>query len=181
MLRTPARLGRARRSRRRCSSSRGATILVIMGSFMLANVVFVSIVGNILMPSETADSGLLLMPDATTASAMGMDISDRGRAVEALDRCGTPEQQTPQRRYPNELTMPPRNSSADSFGFVHIGKTGGSTISHLLRNGCNSFQTGPCRNITNETIVSKLVVSLDTGKTALLPLRSYLRGSCDNI
>jgi hypothetical protein len=166
MVRTPARLGQARRSRRRCTSSRGVTILVIVGSFILANMVFVSIVGNLLMPSETASYGLLLMPNATTA--------DRGRSVEAFDRCGTPEQQTPQIRYLNDPTMPPRNSSADSFGFVHIGKTGGSTISHLLRNGCTSFETGPCRNITNETIVSKLVVSLDSVKSALLPLRGYL-------
>jgi hypothetical protein len=55
-------------------------------------------------------------------------------------------------------TMPPRNSSFHTAGFIHIGKTGGSTISNLLRNGCNSFEEGPCRNITHETVVSKLVV-----------------------
>lgn len=63
-------------------------------------------------------------------------------------------------------TIPPQTSSNDTFGFVHIGKTGGSTISKLLRNGCHSFISSdgasnaqkPCRtNISNETIVSKLV------------------------
>ena len=56
-------------------------------------------------------------------------------------------------------TLPPRNSSVDTAGFVHIGKTGGSTISKLLRNGCTSFVTErPCRtNITDETYVSKFV------------------------
>lgn len=54
-------------------------------------------------------------------------------------------------------TMAPRNSSLDTIGFIHIGKTGGSSISNLLRNGCNSFQSGPCRIVANETIVSKLV------------------------
>jgi hypothetical protein len=43
--------------------------------------------------------------------------------------------------------------------FVHLGKTGGSTISVVLRNGCHSFLPHPCRNVTNETIASKLVQS----------------------
>lgn len=44
--------------------------------------------------------------------------------------------------------------------FVHTGKTGGSTLSVLLRNGCHSFMPHPCRhNITNESIASKLVES----------------------
>ena len=60
------------------------------------------------------------------------------------------------RRY-TEKTMPPQTSSVDSAGFIHIGKTGGSIISTLLRNGCSSFNSGPCRNVTHETAVSKLV------------------------
>lgn len=56
-------------------------------------------------------------------------------------------------------TMAPQNSSAETAGFIHIGKTGGSTISMQLRNGCNSFKSGPCRNVTDETVVSKFVVS----------------------
>jgi hypothetical protein len=43
--------------------------------------------------------------------------------------------------------------------FVHMGKTGGSTISVVLRNGCHSFLPHPCRNVTNETIASKLIQS----------------------
>ena len=58
----------------------------------------------------------------------------------------------------HRLTMPPRESSFDTAGYVHIGKTGGSTISKLLRNGCNSFLSGPCRSVPHETQVSKLVV-----------------------
>ncbi|MGK3740236.1 MAG: hypothetical protein ACI90V_007085 [Bacillariaceae sp.] len=58
-------------------------------------------------------------------------------------------------------TMAPQNSSHDTIGYIHIGKTGGSTISNLLRNGCNSFSSSgniPCHpNIPNETIISKLV------------------------
>jgi Sulfotransferase family len=43
--------------------------------------------------------------------------------------------------------------------FVHIGKTGGSTISVALRNGCHSYRPHPCRNITKETIASRLIQS----------------------
>lgn len=58
----------------------------------------------------------------------------------------------------HRLTMPPRASSFDTVGYVHIGKTGGSTISKLLRSGCNSFDTSPCRIVPHETQISKLVV-----------------------
>jgi hypothetical protein len=43
--------------------------------------------------------------------------------------------------------------------FVHIGKTGGSTISVALRNGCHSYRPHPCRNVTKETIASRLIQS----------------------
>jgi len=56
-----------------------------------------------------------------------------------------------------EPTMPPQDSSLHTAGFIHVGKTGGSTLSTLLRNGCTSFVQGPCRNITHETVVSKYV------------------------
>ena len=44
-----------------------------------------------------------------------------------------------------------------SIGYIHVGKTGGSTISQLLRNGCHSYLPKPCRVVANETVVSKLV------------------------
>ncbi len=46
-------------------------------------------------------------------------------------------------------------------GFIHMGKTGGSTLSLLLRYGCHSFlrpkHKQPCRVVPNETLTSKLV------------------------
>lgn len=52
-----------------------------------------------------------------------------------------------------------RKGEASEMGFVHVGKTGGSTISQLLRNGCHSMvrRGGSCRVIPNETAVSLLV------------------------
>ena len=38
--------------------------------------------------------------------------------------------------------------------FVHIGKTGGSTLSILLRDGCHSFMDHPCRVVENESVAS---------------------------
>jgi hypothetical protein len=42
-------------------------------------------------------------------------------------------------------------------GFIHLSKSGGSTLSLLIRNGCHSFVKKPCRNVTNETVASKLI------------------------
>jgi len=41
--------------------------------------------------------------------------------------------------------------------FIHMGKTGGSTLSLLLRNGCHSFMPKPCRTVGLETAASRLV------------------------
>ena len=45
--------------------------------------------------------------------------------------------------------------------FVHIGKTGGSTLSVLLRNGCHSWIPHPCRTIDKEeeSLASQSIVS----------------------
>ncbi len=51
----------------------------------------------------------------------------------------------------------PQNISAHGGGLVHIGKTGGSTLSLLLRNGCHSFMRHPCYNISNESPASRLI------------------------
>ena len=59
-----------------------------------------------------------------------------------------------------KATMPPQSSDPNMAGFVHIGKTGGSTISKMLRNGCSSLAGTSCERDfdgQNETIVSRLV------------------------
>ena len=43
--------------------------------------------------------------------------------------------------------------------FVHIGKTGGSTLSKLMRNGCPSMIERPCYQVPHETAVSQRVNS----------------------
>jgi len=63
-------------------------------------------------------------------------------------------------------TMPQGDSSPTTANlrtmgaFVHIGKTAGSTLSLLLRNGCHSFLPKPCRRIpAPESMASHLVGS----------------------
>lgn len=53
------------------------------------------------------------------------------------------------------------NGTQDPTGgaFIHIGKTGGSTLSKLMRNGCPSMVTRPCYQVTHETVASKLIHS----------------------
>ena len=68
-----------------------------------------------------------------------------------------------QNRYNGDTTAFKSNTDITKItaGFVHVGKTGGSTLSSLLRYGCHSFlrpkHKQPCRVVPNETITSKLV------------------------
>lgn len=65
-------------------------------------------------------------------------------------------------RHPeNRSTRDPIADTRHSYGggFVHIGKTAGSTLSFLLRNGCHSFRKHPCRFIANESPASVLATN----------------------
>ncbi|CAB9520274.1 expressed unknown protein [Seminavis robusta] len=53
-----------------------------------------------------------------------------------------------------ELLVP---QHVDGGAFVHLGKTGGSTLSQFLRNACHSFLPKPCGVIPNETLISRLI------------------------
>ena len=52
-----------------------------------------------------------------------------------------------------------RAQTTNGGAFVHIGKTGGSSLSVLLRNGCHSWLQHPCRTVPNETIASQTIES----------------------
>lgn len=62
----------------------------------------------------------------------------------------------------NNPVLAPTLQSPNGGAFVHMGKTGGSAISLLLRNGCHSWMPHPCRDIlpaNQETIASRLIQS----------------------
>ena len=54
-----------------------------------------------------------------------------------------------------------RRQSPAGGAFVHMGKTGGSTLSILLRHGCHSYMAHPCRTIPTheESMASKQIES----------------------
>jgi len=54
-------------------------------------------------------------------------------------------------------------------GFIHIGKTGGSTLASVIRNSCHSFvrRRGKCRgSVDNESIASELVTAYYHGMSS---------------
>ena len=59
----------------------------------------------------------------------------------------------------NQLATRQQNPTGGAF--VHMGKTGGSTLSILLRNGCHSYMAHPCRTIAKhqESFASKQIES----------------------
>jgi len=57
------------------------------------------------------------------------------------------------------VQMIPRQQNPKGGAFIHMGKTGGSTLSVLLKNGCHSYMPHPCRNVTMSSMASDLVES----------------------
>ena len=55
------------------------------------------------------------------------------------------------------VAFSPILSTNATGAFIHVGKTGGSTLSLLLRNGCHSWVPKPCRQIPDESVASKLI------------------------
>ncbi|CAJ1943669.1 unnamed protein product [Cylindrotheca closterium] len=62
----------------------------------------------------------------------------------------------------------PQNAPNTTGAFIHVGKTGGSTLATVLRNGCHSFLDRPCQKVRNESIVSKTVTYYHTPDCDLL-------------
>ena len=88
------------------------------------------------------------------------DSSKNNAGVMAPSSARTPESQ--ERRKQQWLRLiqmrrKPSWASVNDGAFIHMGKTGGSSLSLLLRNGCHSFMPKPCRTVPLETTVSKLV------------------------
>lgn len=68
----------------------------------------------------------------------------------------TQDRLTKRRKQRKEFTV--KNlTTLNNGGFIHMAKTGGSTISLQLRNGCHSFVDHPCRTVANETIASRKI------------------------
>jgi hypothetical protein len=141
----------SRRKCRRWLPGRGFSILIFVTASMVANIGFTWFAGTQLASHEQ------------NSIARGSGLSHPGVARIIQGTVEQPQQNIPPPQRPRQHALPPQDSAVDTAGFIHIGKTAGSTISKLLRNGCTSWVTakGPCRkNMTDETVVSKLVVRL---------------------
>jgi hypothetical protein len=141
----------SRRNFRRWLPGRGVSILIFVTVSMIANIGFTWFAGTQLANHEQ------------NSIASGSGLSHLGVAGIIQGTVEQPQPFKPPPGRPRQKALPPRDSAVDTAGFVHIGKTAGSTISKLLRNGCHSWVTakGPCRkNMTDETVVSKFVVRL---------------------
>jgi hypothetical protein len=65
----------------------------------------------------------------------------------------------------NDPPLPPHTPGA----FIHVGKTGGSTLSLYQKNACHSFVRKPCRrNPANESYIFK-TTTYSKSKRVLLP------------
>eukprot|EP00980_Cylindrotheca_fusiformis_P003508 scaffold781_cov132-Cylindrotheca_fusiformis.AAC.27 len=64
---------------------------------------------------------------------------------------------------------PPKTPGA----IIHVGKSGGSTLASVLRNGCHSFMKKPCKKIANESIVSKVTTYYHTPDCKILGKKGY--------
>ena len=131
---------------------RGSAIVLILGFSIAANVILTTLAGILIDRFHELTGNAYLEEQQSSAQTWK-------RRPLAINGKYAPVALSQPLLLQLQPTLPPRNTSVDSAGFIHIGKTGGSTISKMIRNGCNSFAEGPCRNITNETVISKFVVS----------------------
>jgi hypothetical protein len=102
--------------------------------------------------------------ESSKASALMERQLERERRKQALLQAQAKENYVEKEKLParkNGIVMaaPPTYQKTNGGAFVHMGKTGGSTLSLLLRNGCHSFMRHPCRHVANETMASKQILS----------------------
>lgn len=114
-------------------------------------------------------------------SIMGSDNNNNGVFAPATSRSTDSQERRKQQWL--QLVQMRRQPSWDSLNdgaFIHMGKTGGSSISLLLRNGCHSFMPKPCRTVPLETIVSKLVGTYYHGTRQASERENVLSSICTN-
>lgn len=108
--------------------------------------------------------------DLTFGPDSQRDVANTETAVATFDiAAATPPNQQSRPLFQRNREMFPMSDEGslseigqtpDGGAFVHQGKTGGSTLSVLLRNGCHSYLPHPCRTeIPHETMASQLIKS----------------------
>jgi len=104
------------------------------------------------VPSESKNAGLNLQN-----SPRGILASNP--VASAQNAASSSNKASPMSSNTSQMTK--RQQSPNGGAFVHMGKTGGSTLSILLRNGCHSYVAHPCREIAaeHESLASRRIES----------------------
>ena len=148
------------RPRRRKKSSGGGCLSITTALNLLPGVILLVVVSDVLtkLTQDISPS-----PSLSTSLRATTVVHD-GRKSQTQPKSNHDSQTSFQQKSKQigrpKATMAPQSSDPNMVGFVHIGKTGGTTISKLLRNGCSSFAGTSCERDfdgQNETIVSRLV------------------------
>lgn len=159
---------RAKKSSRLSSSAGLALILAGTGFVVCASF---ATVFSVILDQDVAGGSHSPFRDLTSIPDNKHEAATRESAVTSAQvTTVTPPQlresrpMTPRNRNKlpvrKEGTKLETRQSPDGGAFVHTGKTGGSTLSVLLRNGCHSFMRHPCRtDIPYESAASQLIES----------------------
>ena len=149
-------------SKRQYSSSmkpkhrRGAKSNVAFTFFILAVVLMYSSI--YFMHTSTHEQNEIL--DLNSDKNMSTKITQSFRNNDSNPKPKITSDSNTKQNHPGKAGKPPvtTNPTKVTAGFVHMGKTAGSTLSMLLRNGCHSFvKPKPCHVVPNETATSRLV------------------------
>jgi hypothetical protein len=108
-----------------------------------------------LLSGGSAFAGEQKMKDTTGAAGAASSGTNTSRShgfLYALRETPVWKAEIPKWLARAESIKPPRTPGA----FLHLGKTGGSTLSHMLRHGCHSWVPKPCKIMTNETSESHI-------------------------
>jgi len=123
-------------------NKRWVYVLVVV-AFVLVNLYSPVILRTILQVYQSSDS-------ASESNGRLLELSDEEKRI--LQKITTKI----------SGSVLPQNVTNTTGGFIHVGKTGGSTLTSVLRHGCHSFFERPCHVVPNESIVSKTVTYYHT-------------------
>ena len=125
-------------------------------------------------PTNHPPSPVLEETEAPTSKAPGRDETDAENLIDLalLDS---------EARNNNIPKQPRRNQEPVGGAFIHLGKTGGSTLTSFLRNGCIHHLRKPCSVIANETIASRLITHYYHGKFEPIGTLWLVLGWCSDV
>ena len=139
------------------TNNRRPLMLLALVSFALVNLYSPVMLSTILRAYQTSDSSPSSSSKKTTISTK-TTYSSSLSSKQKLEKLATII----------STSGLPQVAPNTTGGFVHVGKTGGSTLTRVLRNGCHAFLERPCHLVPDESIVSQTVTYYHTPDWNLL-------------